>query len=159
MEASLPYLEQLFITRSHRYFVFILSVFGLAGLVCGYLWLGDERQQYRYLQQHDARLRQQLVIMREKISLIPATVIPALPIAAPIFSMTETLRQSRGGLIHWQPDKQHARLELSVAWERVPCLFTHIANYRGLILTSFSMTAASDAMAVILALEFSYENL
>lgn len=155
----MSYLEQLFITRSQRYFALTLSMFGLAGLLCGYLWLGDERKQYRYLQHYHAQLRQQLVVMQQKAAVVPATIIPEIAVVAPIFSLVETLRQSRGQLIHWQPDEQQARLELSIAWERMPYLFHHLAHYRGLTLSAFHITAGSGAMAVVLSLEFSYEAL
>lgn len=155
----MSYLEQLFITRSHRYFVLTLFVFGLVGLLCGYLWLDGERQQYRYLQQHHAQLRQQLVTMQQTVSQLPAFAASTVAFAAPLFSVVETLRQSRGQLLHWQPNVRQARLELSVAWERVPSLFAHIAKYRGLTLSAFHIKAAAEAMAVVLVLEFSYENL
>ena len=155
----MSYLEQLFITRSHRYFALTLSAFGLAGLCCGYLWLGEERQQYHHLQQHHVHLRQQLATMQQTVSRIPAFVEPTVAFVAPLFSVVETLRQSRGQLLHWQPDARQARLELSIAWERVPALFTHIAHYRGLTLNAFQIKAASEAMAIVLVLEFSYETL
>lgn len=159
MGASLPYLEQLFITRGDRYFALVLTAFVLIALFCGYLWLGGERQQSHSLQQYHAQLRQQLAIMQEKINSSPIPVLPPGPALAPIFSVVETLRKSRGQLIHWQPDARQARLELSIAWEQVPSLFGHIAHYRKLNLTSFHITAVPESMAVILVLEFSYENL
>ena len=162
MGVHLAYLEQLFITRSYRYFALTLTVFVLVLLFCGCLWSGNERQEYHAILQQHAQLRQQLAIMQEKDNSQPVTVVPKAPLVAPvvpIFSVVEILRQSHGRLIHWQPDALHARLELSLAWENVPFFFEQIANYRGLNLASFHITAVPDSMAVILVLEFSYENL
>jgi len=97
--------------------------------------------------------------MQQTVQTASTTVTPTVDFTAPVFSVVETLRQSRGRLIHWQPGERQARLELSIGWERVPALFRHMARYHGLNLASFHITAATDVRAVVLALEFSYENL
>jgi len=154
----LSHLERLFTHSSHRYFVISLAVLLLAGLFGGYLLLADYQQQSRYARLRNIQFEQHIVTLNQKVSALPTAVISTPATASPVFSVIETLRKSGGRLVHWQPDEPQAMLELSLAWDKVPELFQHIAYYQSVNLTSFKISGATDPMIVSLTLGFSYEN-
>lgn len=155
----MSYLERLFTTRSRRrYFVIALSALALAGLFCGDFLQGDNQQQFRYLQLRNAQLQQTIGALNQKVSALPVKETRVVATIPPVFSMIETLRKSGGRLIRWQPGEPLARLELFLAWNKVPCFFQYISNYQDVNLTSFQIHGVSDPTIVALTVEFSHEN-
>lgn len=155
----MSYLERLFTTRSRRrYFVIALSALALAGLFFGDFLQGDNQQQFRYLQLRNAQLQQTIGALNQKVSALPVKETRVVATIPPVFSMIETLRKSGGRLIRWQPGEPLARLELFLAWNKVPYFFQHISNYQDVNLTSFQIHGVSDPTIVVLKVEFSHEN-
>lgn len=151
-------LERLFTHRSRRYFVIALSAVLLAGLSYGYVQLAGHQQQSRYTESRNLRLQQSIAILNQQVSTLPATELPAAVMAAPVFSVIETLRKSGGRLIHWQPGEPRAKLELSLGWDNLPRFFDHLSDCKGISLYSFHLKAGAEPMTMVLTLEFSYEN-
>lgn len=154
----MSYLELLLTSNKRRYFVITLSGLALAALFGGYLLQADYQKQSRYAQKRNRQLEQHLVILQQKVSVLPVTEIFTPVTIAPVFSVIDTLRKSGGRLINWQPDEPQATLQLLLSWEKVPWFFRHISYYQGINLTSFTIEGTKDPVIVTLTLEFSYEN-
>ena len=154
----MSHLDQLLTHSSRRYFLITLSALLLVGICGGYVLQTDYQQQYRYTQQRNRQLEQNIVTLQQKVNALPATEIFTPMAIAPVFSVIETLRKSGGRLISWQPGEPQATLELLLGWEKVPWVFRHLSYYQGINLTSFKMGSTKDPTMVTLTLEFSYEN-
>lgn len=155
---SLSRLEPIFTYRSHKYFLLLLAILLLVGLLAGYLLQADYQRQHLYTEQRNIQLEQSIVLLKQKMKTLPVTKIFTPRTVAPVFSVIEVLKKSGGRLINWQPGEPQAKLELLLSWQKVPWFFQHLSYYQDLNLTSFTIAATKDPMVVALTLAFSYEN-
>lgn len=71
---------------------------------------------------------------------------PSLP-----FTVTD-VQQAGVVLERWQPEANGGRLTLTSDWQSLPALFSLLAG-RGMLVTAFTLTPATDALSMALQLE------
>lgn len=152
----MPDLQRYFTARNSRRFLLslLLSVAGGSGYC--YWTLSGEQQHLMTEKGRNAQLQETLAALSQQWSAMSSAQAVAPAPMLPRFSVADTIRSADGRLTRWRPDKPVAQLELSLLWEKVPCIFRHLAKYKGTSLEAFHMRADPSSARVSLTLEFRY---
>lgn len=152
----MPDFQRYFTAAHYRRFMLSLLLLIAGGTGFCYRTLADELQQLAAEKWQNEQKQQTAMNLNQQLSALPANQTAAAEPLLPLFSVTDMLRRSGGRLKHWRPDKTVSQLELSLTWEKAPCVFRHLAGYKDADLETFKMKADPSVGRVSLTLEFRY---